>query len=82
MRPVNDNDVLADLDRHTAEYGNGARLAKSLGMEPAHLREMKSGRRSPNTKVAAGLGWELRWVRPAGAFVDGGLVEDERKVQP
>jgi hypothetical protein len=38
-------------------------LAKELGMEPAHLREMKSGRRPPNQKVAAALGWELRWVR-------------------
>ena len=63
MRPVNDAEVLHDLDRCTRNWGTGARLAKELGIESAHLREMKSGRRPPNQKVAAGLGWELRWVR-------------------
>lgn len=63
MRPVNDAEVLADLDRHTKGYGTGARLARQIGIDPAHLREVKSGRRPMNPKVAAGLGWELRWVR-------------------
>lgn len=63
MRPVNDEDVLRDLDRRMQGRGNGEQTARDLGVESAHLREMKSGRRPPSRKVAAGLGWELRWVR-------------------
>ena len=83
-RPVNDEEVLADLDRRAQGYGAGARLARDLGVAPSHLREMKSGRRPPSRKIAAGLGWELRWVRKqspaemkagAGVKVVKGLVE-------
>ena len=63
MRPVNDEDVLRDLDREMAGYGNGAKLADRIGVKPAHLREMKSGARLITMKVATWLGYELRWVR-------------------
>lgn len=63
MRPVNDSEVLAELDRRTAGYGNGWRTANQLGIEPSHLREIKSGRRNVSRKVAEGLGFELKWVR-------------------
>ena len=63
MRPVNDEEILLDLDRRSRGYGNGARLARAWGVEPAHLSDIKSGYRHPNQKIAAGLGWELRWVR-------------------
>ena len=63
VHPVNDAEVLADLDRHTRGYGTGVWMARQIGIDPAHLREMKSGRRSLNQKVAISLGWELRWVR-------------------
>jgi hypothetical protein len=66
MRPVNDELVLEELDRRTAGYGNGERTAKRLGVESAHLREIKSGRRPPSRRVAEGLGFELRWVRRGG----------------
>ena len=67
VRPVNDEEVLRELDRRTAAWGAGAQLARELGMLSTHLREMKSGRRPPSQKVAAGLGFELRWVWRAKA---------------
>ena len=63
LRPVNDADILAEIDRRTQGHGAGERLAKELGVESSHLREMKSGRRPPSRKAARGLGWELRWVK-------------------
>ena len=63
IRPVNDADILAEIDRRTQGRGSGERLARELGIESAHLREMKSGRRPPSRKAARGLGWDLRWVR-------------------
>ena len=63
MRPVNDDEVLETLDRRMAGYGNGERTARELGVESAHLRAMKSGSQAVSLKVAAGLGFELRWVR-------------------
>jgi hypothetical protein len=63
MRPVNDEEVLHELDRRMAGHGNGERAARELGVEPRHLREMKSGGRSISQKVAAGLGYQLLWVK-------------------
>ena len=63
MRPINDNEVLAALDLRTHGYGNGWRTANELGIEPSHLREIKSGRRKVSRKVAEGLGYQLLWVR-------------------
>lgn len=62
-RPVNDEEVLRELDRRTKVRGQGQRLAEELGIDSAHLRSMKSGRRVPSWKVAKGLGFELRWVK-------------------
>ncbi len=62
MRPVNDEEVLRALDAQTARRGGQARFASEIGMEPSHLREIKSGRRAVNRRVAAALGYELRWV--------------------
>ena len=63
IRPVNDDELLAELTRLTAEHGSGERLARRLGVESAHLRGMKSGREPVSRKVARGLGFELRWVK-------------------
>ena len=63
MRPVNDSEVLLELDRHMAGRGNGERTARELGVDSAHLRSMRSGNQAISLKVAAGLGFELRWVR-------------------
>jgi hypothetical protein len=63
MRPVNDEEVLHELDRRMAGHGNGERAARELGVEPRRLREMKSGGRAISLKVGRGLGFELRWVR-------------------
>lgn len=62
-RPVNDDEILIELDRRTKGRGNGERTARELGVESSHLREIKSGRRPPTQQVAAGLGFELRWVK-------------------
>lgn len=62
-RPINDVEILAEIDRRSHGHGNGERLARQLGVESSHLREMKSGRRPPSRKVAEGLGYELRWVK-------------------
>ena len=62
-RPLNDDEVLKALDRKMAGRGNGERAARDLGVDSAHLREMKSGRRRVSLKVARGLGYELRWVK-------------------
>ena len=40
MRPVNDEEILLDLDRRSRGYGNGARLARAWGVEPAHLSDV------------------------------------------
>ena len=63
LRPVNSEAVLRELDRRTAGRGNGKKLAAMVDIEPPHLREMKCGRRQVNQKVAAVLGYELRWVK-------------------
>ena len=62
-RPVNDNEVLAELDRRTRGYGAGVRLAKELGLDVRRLHSIKSGNRTVGPRVAAALGWELRWVK-------------------
>ena len=63
MRPTNDEEVLRALDQRTHGRGNGAQTARDLGIEPSHLREIKSGRRNVSRKVAEGLGYELRWIK-------------------
>jgi len=63
MRPVNDSEVLVELDRRASGYGNGVKLARELGMKPTHLHSMKSGYVRVSQKVAGALGFELRWVR-------------------
>ena len=62
-RPVNDNEVLAELDRRTRGYGAGVRLARDLGLDVRRLHTIKSGNQPMSPRVAAALGWELRWVR-------------------
>ena len=63
MRPINDDEVLRALDLRTQGRGNGARTARDFGIEPSHLREIKSGRRMVNLRIAEGLGYELLWVK-------------------
>ena len=63
MRPVNDSEVLLELDRHMAGRGNGERTARELGVDSAHLRSMRSGNQAISLKVANKLGYQLRWVR-------------------
>ena len=63
MRPVNDEEVLADLRRQTIAWGSNTRLAEKVRLDPRHLHQMKSGARPVNERLAAELGWELRWVR-------------------
>jgi hypothetical protein len=63
LRPVNDDELLGELDRLTYGWGNGARLAALLKVQPAHLRAMKSGAEPVSMKVAAGLGYQLHWVK-------------------
>jgi hypothetical protein len=63
MRPINDEELLHELDRRMAGHGNGERAARELGVEPRRLREMKSGGRAISLKVAAGLGYQLLWVK-------------------
>jgi hypothetical protein len=65
-RPVNDNEVLAELDRRTRGYGAGVRLAGDLGLDVHWLHNIKSGNQPMSPRVAAALGWELRWVRKGG----------------
>jgi len=62
-RPVNDEEVLAVLDRRMRGYGNGKRTALDLGVDYAHLRSMRAGAEPVTAKVAKALGFELRWVR-------------------
>ena len=66
MRPVNDSEVLAKLDRRASGYGNGVKLARELGMKPTHLHSMKSGYVRVSQKVAGAMGFELMWVRKQG----------------
>ena len=63
MRPINDDEVLRALDARTKGYGNCVGTARDFGIEPSHLREIKSGRRAVSLRLAAGLGYELKWVR-------------------
>jgi hypothetical protein len=67
LRPINDEEVRVDIDRRCQGYGNGQRTANELGLNPSHLREIKSGGRAVSRKIAAALGWELRWVKRKGA---------------
>ena len=64
MRPVNDEEILLDLDRRSRGYGNGARLARAWGVEPAHLSDIKSRVSATQTK-------KLRLVS-AGSYAGSG----------
>jgi hypothetical protein len=63
MRPVNDEELLLELDRHMNGRGNGVKTADAIGMDPNHLRSVRSGRERVSVKIAAWLGYELRWVK-------------------
>ena len=63
LHPVNPEIVLRELDKRMTGHGNGERAARELGVDSAHLRAMKSGYQAISAKVAAGLGFELRWIR-------------------
>jgi hypothetical protein len=62
-RPVNDRDVLVELDRRMEGHGNGKRTALALDVDYSHLRSMRAGSEPVTMKVAAGLGFELRWTK-------------------
>ena len=61
QRPVNDEVILRAIEARGRGYV--PRLAVELDMDASHIREMLSGRRGPNLRVAAAMGYELRWVR-------------------
>lgn len=67
MRPVNDEEVLRDIERRsdwrTQGWGAGDRLARDLDVDPSHLRQVKSGTRPISRKMATRLGWVLKWVK-------------------
>ena len=63
MRPINDDEVIRELDKRMQGHGNGERAARELGVESAHLRSMRSGNQAISVKVASGLGYQLRWVK-------------------
>ena len=63
MRPVNDDELLLELDRRMNGRGNGVKAAAAIGMDPSHLRAVKSGRERLSVKIASWLGYELRWVK-------------------
>lgn len=50
----------------TAKRGETPKLAARLGIEPSHLRSMKSGSLPVSVKVADLLGYELRWIKKNG----------------
>ena len=63
MRPVNDEEVLRALETHTNGYGNRAKFADKLDMEPAYLGQILAGTRPICAKLTDALGYELRWVK-------------------
>jgi hypothetical protein len=66
MRPVNDAELLVELDAVTKGYGNTKRVAGEIDMELSHLHSIRSGNRPMNEMVAHYLGYELRWVKKQG----------------
>jgi hypothetical protein len=62
-RPVNDNEVLADLDRRTCLRGSIERAAAEWQVDPQLIRRMRCGARLPNARIATALGWELYWIK-------------------
>lgn len=66
LRPVNDADVLADLDRRTHGRGRIEIAAAAAGVDEQYIRRVRCGARLPNARLAGWLGWELRWIRVTG----------------
>jgi hypothetical protein len=61
-RAVNDDLVLAALDRRMAGHGNGKKTALEMDVSYSHLRSMRAGNEPVSMKVAEALEFELRWV--------------------
>lgn len=66
IRPVNDEQIMQELYEKTREWGSKRKLADKIDMDVSHLRSMISGNQALHPKVAAALGYELRWVKKAG----------------
>jgi|ERR1035437_4786093 hypothetical protein len=75
LHPINPDLVLQELDRRMSGWGNGEKLARVLEMDARHLRSIRSGSEKVTQKVAAGLGFELRWVK---VKVGKGEQQDDR----
>lgn len=63
FRPVNDEELLQELDKRTEVRGSQARVAATLDIDPSHLRQVISGTRSISLELGSKLGYELRWVK-------------------
>jgi AraC-like DNA-binding protein len=66
IRPVNDEQVCQELFERTRKHGSIQKLADKLGMAACHLRSQVSGNESLHPRVAAALGYELKWVKKQG----------------
>lgn len=66
IRPVNDEEIIQELFVRTRIWGSQKKLANEIDMDENHLRSMVSGNQALHPKVAAALGYELRWVKKAG----------------
>jgi len=62
-RPSNDEELVLILENRAKGYGNLAKLADVLDINPPHLRSMISGSMKVSMKVANALGYDLQWVK-------------------
>jgi plasmid maintenance system antidote protein VapI len=60
---VNENEIYSDLATVTQGYGGVVKFARRIGVSREYIHRMLDGTQRVSAKVAAGLGWELRWVR-------------------
>lgn len=64
---VNEHEVQAALLDATKGYGGVVRFAKRVGFSRHYVQMMLYSGGRISTRVAAALGWELKWVRKDGA---------------
>jgi hypothetical protein len=66
VRPENDEEVLKALDEQAQGYGNTSKFAVKIGTVTSHISDVRSGYRKMDKRIAAALGYELKWVKKQG----------------
>lgn len=63
MRPANDEVVIKELEKKAKNLGSIKILASALNYSYINMRQVMCGVRDVSPRMAAAVGYELRWVK-------------------